>query len=484
MNIVDDAKKIYGKEIPGISGFYNIIQSWANIFQNNTLWSRVKKGGLYGGERMMNKLGTAKVLSDEFSHLTFSEQVSISVNEKYNDYVQDVLRKNGFWKRMPSFLSFCYAMGGGVLKVYAEDGKPCINYVNAELFVPVSWTEKEITEGVFESKIYKNGFHYTLFEKYTVNQKKNIAVECKLFKSSRSTSIGKECPVSELYPDMLENFEYQTTEPMFRYFAPENSNNVDWYVPLGASVFSNAIDTLKALDVAFDSFEREFSLGKKRIIVPSKCIRTVVDPESGEMRKYFDADDEAFVALKSEDTTDLKIVDNTVELRIEEHVMAINALLNILCFQTGLSAGALSFDAAQGLKTATEVISADSKTARTTNANKNLVVELIEGLVRSIIALGIALGDIPTSKDDDYGITVQMPDTVIVDDNTKMQNIINLVTAGLMSKLAAIMELKGCDEATAKKELAQIAKEQNITGDISDEIILADNESLNTEGAE
>lgn len=72
-------------------------------------------------------------------------------------------------------------------------------------------------------------------------------------------------------------------------------------------------------------------------------MRTVVDPISGEMQRYFDAEDEAFVALNTGDADALKIVDNTVELRIQEHVLAINALLNILCFQIGLSAGSLSF---------------------------------------------------------------------------------------------------------------------------------------------
>lgn len=232
---------------------------------------------------------------------------------------------------------------------------------------------------------------------------------------------------------------------------------------------------MKALDVAFDSFSREFILGKKRIIVPSSCIRTVVDPETGNTKRYFDADDEAYVALKCDETQDLKITDNTVELRIEEHVSAINALLNILCFQTGLSAGTFSFDAAQGIKTATEVISAESKTARTVKANKNLVAELIEGLVKSIIALGIDLGQLPAS--DDYGILVTMPDSVIIDDNTKIDNNIKLVNAGLKSKRAAIMDIQNCDEATAEEELARIAKESQISGDMSDLLTLTDTES-------
>ncbi len=425
-------------------------------------------------------LSPPKVLADEFARLTFSEQLDIYAAEPYLGYVQKVLNENGFWKRMPDFLAGAYALGGGVIKVYAENRKPKINYIDAEAFVPVSWTEREITDGIFESKIRKNGFYYTLFEKYyqpTQSADGGFKVEHSLYKSGMKSSIGKPCPISELFENAAETASYRLSEPLFRYFKPDISNNIDRDCPLGVSVFHNSTDTLKALDVAFDSFEREFTLGKKRIIVPSSCIQTVVNPETGTVDRYFDADDEAFVALKCDEERDLKITDNTIELRVEEHVSAINALLNILCFQTGLSFGTFSFDAAQGLKTATEVISADSKTARTAKGNKNLIAELVEGLVRSIIALGIALGDL--SEAEDYKICVTPPDGVIIDDNTKIDNNIKLVSAGLKSKIAAIMDVQNCDEATAQKELDRIKKEENMSADMADALMLSSSEATN-----
>ena len=184
------------------------------------------------------------------------------------------------------------------------------------------------------------------------------------------------------------------------------------------------------------------------------------------MRRYFDADDEAFIALKTEENETLKITDNTTELRIEEHVSAINALLNILCFQIGLSAGSFSFDSVQGMKTATEVISQDSKTARTIKSNKNIITEMLEQLVHSLIALGTALDLIPVKE---YAVTVGWQDNIIIDDNTLIDNNIKLTQAGLKSKLNAIMEVQKCDEETAQQELDRISKEQSVTGiDIDD----------------
>ena len=177
--------------------------------------------------------------------------------------------------------------------------------------------------------------------------------------------------------------------------------------------------------------------------MPSSCIRTVVNPETGKTEQYFDADGEVYQALKCDEDKDLKITDNTVELRISEHVDGINALLNILCFQVGLSPGSLSFDKAGGVKTATEVVSEENKTAVTIRCQKNLLVEFIEEMCRAVLRLAMITNEVPQG---DFEVTVAFKDSVVIDDNTLIQNNIDLVTAGLKSKISAIMEVMKCDE--------------------------------------
>ena len=69
------------------------------------------------------------------------------------------------------------------------------------------------------------------------------------------------------------------------------------------------------------------------------CIRDrlVLDPVTGEARRFFDANDEAYEALFTDGPDTLKVQDNSVELRIDEHERAINAFLSILCLQVGFS---------------------------------------------------------------------------------------------------------------------------------------------------
>lgn len=462
--IIEKAKAAFKDEnIPAIGEYYSLIERWNNVFRGVPPWAKIKRSGLYKkGSRNMNMLCVAKVLCDEFATQCFAEQVEISCDsDSYSEYINAVLDSEGFWKNFPELLSKAFAAGGCVLREYAENGVLRVDFIAAADFLPTAWGNRRITEGIFQKVISKGGSFYTLFEKHGFDSTGNTIVENRLFKSGDSTTLGTRCSMSELFEGVPDIVIFDMNVPAFQYFRGSSANNKDDYNPLGISVFANALDTLKALDIAFDSFSREFILGKKRIIVLSSCIRTVTDPLTGNQEKYFDADDEVFVALKCDEDKDLHIQDNTTALRIDEHVSAINALLNILCFQVGMSAGSLSFDSHEGMKTATEVVSMESKTARTMKSNKNLLAEFLEEVCHAIIALGISLGSLSKAE---YTLTIGFKDNIVVDDNALIDNNIKLVTAGLKSKLSAVMEILKCDEGTAKKELERVAKEEQVTG--------------------
>lgn len=443
----------FGQEFSGSEYYSDCIDKWRRIYRDDPEWRQTAKGGLFSrGKRQLLRLNMAKVLCDNLAALTFSEQCEITLDSpEYQEYINDALNANGFWKQLPELLSKSYAMGGAVLKCYLSDGKPRIDYITADRFVPVSWDGSGVHSGILSGTYTKGRDYYHLLEFMQPGRS-----EFRLFRAASDSEIGRECPLAEMFPGLSEEVEYAGGKPVFAYFRPFVSNNSDYDTPLGMSVYANCTDTLRALDTVFDSFQREFILGKKRIIVPSSCVQTIIDPEKAEPVRYFDADDEAFIALRHEDGEDLKITDNTTELRIEQHVSAINAYLNILCMQTGLSAGTFSFDVQQGMKTATEIISQESKTARTVKNNKNLLTEAIETVVHALVQLGVMSGAVSQQK---YSVTVGWNDNIIIDDNTLIDNNIKLVSAGLKSKIKAIMEVQKCDEATAREELARMSEE-------------------------
>ena len=437
--------------------FRNVIDRCAEIYRGEPPWAYTRKSGLYGkGERRISQLGCAKVLCDNLASLTFSGQADIHCGDReQREFALRVLQENGFWEMAPAFFSRAYALGGGALKIYIEGGKVCIDYVSAEQFIPTGNGRGGICEGIFESSFLRSGRRYSLFEKHSMD-KGHVVIDRKLYEKRN----GAYSPVlvEEIFEGLGEHSELaQMDVPMFAYFRPSGDNNMADGSLLGLGCFANSTDTLKALDIAFDSFSREFIIGRKRIIVPSSCIRTVVDPDTGRISRYFDADDEVYQALKCDEEQDLKITDNTCELRVSEHVDAINALLDILCFQSGLSSGTLSFNSSAGVRTAAEIKSMEMRTEVTMQANRCLAAELIENAVRCIIRCGQMCGELPRGE---VNVRAEFSDRQTVDKSEIIDRTVKLTEAGLMSRVSAVMTVLDCSEADALAELEKIRKEK------------------------
>ena len=317
----------------------------------------------------------------------------------------------------------------------------------------------------------RGGWYYTLLEWHEWDGTTYV-IRNELYRSEiRKEGVGEDqdilgfrYPLSALYPYMDEEVTVDIEKSLFAYFRTPEANNIDDNSPLGISIYANAMETLHAIDICFDSFVREFRLGKKRIIVPAKMIKRVVDPVTGQMLRYFDATDETYEALSTDDPDSLKIQDNSVTLRVDEHVAALNAFLNIFCLQVGLSAGTFSFDAHSGLKTATEVVSENSKTYKTVRNFQAQIEPAVKDLVEAIIQVA-SLYDmtwegqsIRALAERGYEVKVTLDDGITQDRQTNINEGITLVGAGLMSKLKFLTDPKYGQNLTEEEALAELER--------------------------
>ena len=451
-------------------------------------------------QRTMYRMNMAKALCSEMAGLVWGEECSINVSmegrestednpDPLNEFVQKVLCKNAFREKMQESIEEGLALGGNALKTWAEakhdekgnelpdTRKIMIGYAMADQFIPISWDNARITEGVFVSRIAKGGYYYTRLEWHRWNGLTYVITnelyrsEMQKGKTADETQdiLGVRYPLSEIYPYLDEETEVPVEESLFTYWRTPIANNLDDNSPLGMSIYGNSLETLHALDICFDSFVREFRLGKKRIIVPARAVRSVVDPTTGKICRYFDANDETYEALASDTPEDLKITDNSVELRVDEHVSAINAFLSILCLQTGFSAGTFTFDQHTGLKTATEVVSENSKTYKTIRTVQNQIRPAIEHLVRNIIDVAVLYEmtddngtPVASMVSNGYNVTITFDDGVTQDRQTNLNEGVMLVGAGLLSKYTFMTDPKygqGLTPEQAQAELDRIRAE-------------------------
>ena len=492
------------QDVPAFNQFYNIgIFPWKYLYRGfYKPWHLIPAPTIADPEHKRNLcyLNMSAAVCAEIAGMVWTDQCDVNVStvgyedaevDPLHDFVQHVLDRNNFQTKMTESIEQAAALGGQALKAWYEvrrdgngdeipgTGEIRIGYAMADQFVPVGWTNAGISEGIFVTRQAKGGYYYTLLEwhlwdgtTYTIKNELYRAEQKKEGVGGDQDILGFRYPLAALYPYMDEVITIPVSKQLFTYFRTPRANNIDDNSPLGISIYANAMDTLHAIDICFDCFVREFRLGKKRIIVPARMIRKVVDPETGKQCRYFDATDETYEALSTDDPDSLKIQDNSVSLRVEEHVEGLNALLNILCLQVGLSFGTFSFDIHGGLKTATEVVSENSKTYKTVKNFQNQIVPAVKDLVEAIIKVaglydmtweGQSIAQLAAGG---YEVKVSLDDGITQDRQTNINEGITLVGAGLMSKFKFLTDPKygqNLTEEDAQAELQRIKDESNIT---------------------
>ena len=427
------------------------VELWQNIYDGESPWRYARKGGLDGGYRRVRSVSAAKALCSELSALCFSQQMDLRFSdEKTAEFVRGVLQDNAFWSCFPLFLEKMFALGGGVIKVYCEGEKIRLDYVQAQGFIPTQYDEKGVYGGTIFSSSSKDGVDYLLAETHSRTDS-GFVVKNRLFKRFKNGDY-KEVELSELYPDLeAETAINGLQKPLFVYFRPACSGSG----VLGSSVFAHAADTLESLDIVFDSLQREFILGKKRIIVPTSALRGEYGRD-GKLHKYFDEQDEVYQAFSPDDKEELKIYDNSAQLRVSEHIEALEQLLDLLCMQTGLSAGSLSYHSSTA-STATEVVARNDKTFRTKTAHQQLIREGLLQVLENIVLLAAATGKLPCKAAEDKPV-ITFPDSVSRDNSSKIDNAVKLLNAGVIDKNKALAEIYGLSDS----EIQTKEEEENV----------------------
>jgi A118 family predicted phage portal protein len=438
------------------------IESWKSIYRGDNLpWGEYSYPTLQGtkAKRIRKTIRGAKILCSEIADLMYSETPEITASPD----ILDILKRSGWNRNIKQYSEKVLALGGGAFKLYTKDDKICIDLVPADRFIPISWNAEGVYEADFIDRRTYNNLEYLRKELhrktatgYNLKQEfyqKDIKGNYVKIDPSK---VGVEITLEE-----LENgVDIPTTKPLFSYIKLPEANNIEIESPKGISLFANSVDTIEGLDIAFDAFQSEILLGRKRIIIPASAVRKVTD-EDGNRVDYFDRADEIFQAFEGDDVDKLKITDNTVELRIEDLRNAIQTYLDIFSIQCGLSAGFLTFDGQRGIKTATEVISENSKTQRTKvnieNSFRTAILEIVDS-IRAIEQLySITVGEF------DY----RYQDNIHEDRDSKTKYWTERLNQGTITLERFLMEVDHLTEAEAKTKAEEI-RGATATVDIND----------------
>lgn len=438
-----------GFRIPS-STWYNYIDTYMQWYEgevNNFHNYNVYNGSTYTKVRRYS-LGMAKMVCEEHANLLMNEMVRITTpDEAFNEILHSVFRDNNFRSCANNLIEIAYALGtGAFVENKTIDGLPVIYYVRGNMIYPLSWTHGRIKECAFSLPVACNGKEAYYIQIHSTQSGQNAIENVYIDKET-----GDTLP---LPPGIEPIITTGYVRPLFQIIRPNIVNNKELDCPMGMSVYGNAIDQLKGLDLVFDSYMNEFVLGRKRVIVPMSMARIEMSKD-GTACPLFDPNDTLFYVYEQSQNgkNDLRELNPTI--RATEHENGLQRLLNITSKKCGLGNDRFKFEN-DGVKTATEVISEKSELFQNLKKNELVLGEALTELTRAIAFL--------TGKDQNIEVSIDFDDSIIQDSQSIKNDNIDLVGSGLRSKLSAIMNINHCTKEEALAELKQIQSENMLSG--------------------
>lgn len=469
---------------------YSRVQNWLNAYRGDADWQHYTWMDNYGvdhSEKRMT-LNMPKTVAHEMASLVFNNKCLINVTPKTDKtkdktapedldnpahlFVQQVLEDNYFYHNAQRYLEYMFATGGMVIRGYVRDGKVKLRFATADAFIPISEDANGVTECVIVDAFKKSGAYYTFLE-WHLEEDENYVIKNELYKSTNSdgSDIGIKVKLDEVYKGLKDETRYsksQYTVPTFVYVKPNIANNINLTSPMGIPLIANASDTLKQLDLLYDMLFQENEMGRRRVNIPSSMVKLKLNQETGEMKRQVDWRDRAYQVYKSDGVENAKPDDITLPLRDDQMLGAINGLLNILAGQTGFSAGTFTMVQSGEMKTATEVISENSKTHKSKETHETLIGDALKRVVQMVVELGKNSSseyEGPT----DINVSINFDDSVAKDRNQDLDYYMQATNnQQLMPLVEAVKRFNGITDAEAEDYVQRIKEENADEGDIED----------------
>lgn len=455
-------------------GYKTISTKWYERVANWQRWYRGKVDGfhdyrVWNGMKKVDccrfSLGMPKKICEDWANLLMNEKVKITLEgSKEQEFIDAVFTANDFEVSMNELqergaAAGTYAIIPRITKAalnqrgeLVDGGEIAMDYVTAESIFPLAWTGRRITECAFASVINADGNQYIYMQLHTLSNGK-YEIQNKIFDITN----GKFEEVSfaavkgmEAVPDQPINTGSEL--PQFVIGRYNIANNIEDNNPMGIAVYANAIDQIKAVDIAYDSYVNEFVLGKKRVMVKPSATKNL-DGEN-----VFDPNDVTFYVLP-EDISDGSIIQPIdMQLRTSEHQNGVQDQLNLLSAKCGFGEEHYKFDHGS-VSTATQIISENSTLFRSVKKHEIVLESVLIDLCRILLRMGNTYMN--EGLNENVEISVDFDDSIIEDKAADQARVYQMLAAGLMKPEEARSLLMNEDLETAKEALPTM---QDLTG--------------------
>jgi len=460
MKLDDFLTKTYGYNPDIKDAIKSYVEQWKSWYKGNV--KSFHNYYIYNGKTKNKQtrytMNMAKEISEDWSDILWSEKCEISFkNEKSQKQFDELTDDLDLYAVINQALEKSGALGteGAVVSVYdliededtmqldVSDAKTRVDLVDFDNIYPLSWDNKGIYDCAFGSVMYKNGKKYVILSVHKRDDNGKYKIINHLFQETNGnlTEITEE-------QDVKKEFDTKSDVKWFSIFEPLLTNNLFENNPFGISHYANAIDNLKAVDMAFDALKNEVKDGRRRTFVSAEMLNY----DDGTQRLTFDPEDITIYQLPKGATKDDMIQNDSTDFRTGQLIETLNTALNILGSKVGFGENHYHFDGSN-LSTATAVVSSNSKLFRRKKKLEIGYESAIYDLVQAICYASSKFGKYNIDAND---IVVQFDDSIVEDKEAESNRALRELGAGVISKAEYREKIFGETKEIAEKEIKAI----------------------------
>ena len=459
--IADKLRALGYKTVP--AAFYSYIEVWRSWYQGFV--KSFHQYQVYNGQKQVDctkcTAGMAKKAAEDWADLLMNEKVVITLEgDAEQEFWDDFCKANNFTRMSNNYEELTFALGttAQVVRVSGltvnEDGEQeeaakelKLDFVMADGIFPLSWENGIVSECAFATNRVVKNHKYIYLQIHEMADDNTYDIKNYLFENDEGAINEVDITSVEGFENVPEVFHTHSDKKLFVINTPNIVNTIDPTIPLGISVYANAIDQLKNCDNVFDSFNMEFMLGRKRIMVKPEATKGL----DGE--QLFDANDLVFYILPEDSQNGSTVQEIQSTLRVAEHNTGMQMALNMLSMKCGFGDNHWKFDAGN-ITTATQVISANSDMFRTIKKHEIILEEVLTELVQIVLRMGNTF--MGQSLNEDVEISIDFDDSIVEDEATDFSRDMQLLTAGIKNPYEVRMTWLNEDEETAKENLPKM----------------------------
>lgn len=347
------------------------MRSWinecVNIYQGNPCW--------LDENDHIDTINFAKALASETARLT-----TLGIGVKLDgsaraDWLQEQIDKVYFQLR--HWVEYGCAYGTIILKPNGD---------SIDLYTPDMFEITHVTNGMIDGVIFHN------WKK--IGKKWYTRLEYHRFEDGLYR-ITNKCYLGDNPDDTKEQVDIKTTpwdylmeevaisnmeKPLFGILRTPQANNIDMDSPYGLPIFSEAVQELRDLDIAYSRNSKEIRDSKRTVLLDSDRLLPYGE---GNLDRASLPD---YIKLVDGDTSTESDVYHEINptLNTDTRLTGINALLSQIGYKVGFSNGYFVFNESTGIQTATQVEADQQRTIQFIKDVRDKLESCLDGLIYAL----------------------------------------------------------------------------------------------------